>query len=141
MKLRKYNIAMLFTFLTALVFTAASCKKDKSTDPEVTTQTKIQGRWNVTSITEETTTPTQPAKRVVHEGKPGYYFDFRADGTAKTNVEGDEETPYSVNSNSTILNLFGQDYDIVEFTDNKLVFSAGSNRDGTTYKIIFSLGR
>jgi len=127
--------------LTALISGLGACKKDKDQrkEPENATKQKVLGRWNFIAMVIETTKPPAPTETETHKGRAEHYFEFRADGIAKTNIEGEEETSYHIENNQ--IRLFGRHYTIKELTANKFVFEEQYTVNGQSSKTTFTLGR
>lgn len=126
---------------TAIVLGLGACKKDKdpNKDPESAAQQKVLGKWNFISMVIETTKPPAATETETIKGRAEHYFEFRADGIAKTNIEGEEETSYRIENNQ--IRLFGRNYTIKELTANKFVFEEQLSANGQTAKTTFTLSR
>ncbi|SHE68188.1 lipocalin family protein [Pedobacter caeni] len=125
--------------LLTLLLSVTACKKDRDKEPEKTVNEKVIGRWNLTSFIEIIQKPGEPPKTNTSEFKGGY-FEFFADGTMKTNIEGELTATYKI-KNDTTIELFDEPYTIKEITNNKFVFEASYTSSTRTVTSTFTLGR
>ena len=122
----------ILALVMAVIFFAASCKKDKGDKP--TGSTSIKGKWSITHIL--TIEPTNDEYN--YDGKAGDYMEFKDDGTMFTKV-GDYENAedYEV-INATHIKKGGFDAELKELTNNKCVLFVPHN-DGQPENITYTL--
>ena len=109
-------------FMTAVILmSTASCTKEKEDNlPDHLTQ-RIQGKWEISSIT-ITENLSGVDRTTTYEGTPADYMDFRTDGKLHTSFSGKTEiSEYTVHALENKITIDGDNNTIQEITDNTLV--------------------
>jgi hypothetical protein len=115
--MRSITTTTAIFLLACLVLFATSCKKD---DPQLTTQSKIQAKWKIQSITENDY--YSGSSHVVTFSGPTDYADFRADGKLYSYSLGYyDTTAYSIISDTKMwIDVSTDVYDIQTLNDTQL---------------------
>lgn len=115
--------------MAALVMFAA-CKKDK----DQTTQDKIAGKWNISREIYKEGFAGSPVFSDTTIGQAGDYFNFRTDGMAEVNYDGDKEIlPYKLQGDTAILFSTTNLFKIITLTSTQLVLHEKRTLSGSNY--------
>ncbi|KGE12520.1 hypothetical protein [Sphingobacterium deserti] len=132
---------ILFILLVIMGAVAVSCKKDSThaDNPIEITKSKILGKWNFESGSIVTTNPPEPAKTEKLTGRPGMVYEFRTNGIAFNNLEGDDEEPYVITS-ASVIEIDEVMYTIKELTETNFVFESvyKNGNSTTTFNLILN---
>jgi len=123
----------------------ASCKDDEDTpDPKpLTTQEKIQHKWDVTSIIDYNYkgASTTPDYNDTIDIGVGGYVDFRADNKVYTNFDGDLDTSDYQIINDNAISMDGEAFVISELTTTMFQIKYEERTDTPYFDNVITLNR
>ena len=122
----------ILALAVAVIFFAASCKKDKTDNPGG--NTSIIGKWNITHI--HTIEPTND--EADYDNPAGDYMEFKNDGTMFTKVGDFEKDEDLQLIDATHIKKGGYDADLKELTNSKAVLHVPPH-DGQQEDLTYTL--
>ncbi|MES2649224.1 MAG: lipocalin family protein [Bacteroidota bacterium] len=129
-----------YAILISLSVLFVSCKKNND-DPGFATAAKIQGKWQIDSVTINQHLNGTTNKQTI-AGSAADYINFGTDGNMETNFKGNKNvSAYKVKSD-TIITIEGDSGYIEELTDTKLRLYTKAEAGGIGYmETIYYLSR